>query len=257
MFLDSHAHLTCDPIFKNLDAIIERAKEKNVVTIINVCTDEITLKRGLDLKEEYSWIYHIGATPPQDAKEEGERYFSLFERVARKGMLIAIGETGLDYYYERSSKAMQQGLLVRNFSLAQECGLPVVIHCRNAFKDLFLFAKREFLEGKIALHCFTGSLMEAERAIERGWLISFSGIITFKKSDELRHVVKQIPLQHILIETDSPYLAPQSNRGKTNEPSFIQETAQTIANIKGITLDEVAEETQRNGKRFFQLDHSS
>jgi len=253
MFLDSHAHLTCDPVFENIDAMIDRAKKNHVTKIINVCTDKITLKRGIDLIEKYNWIYHIGATPPHDAKEEGERYFTLFEQAAQKSLLIAIGETGLDYYYTHSPKAAQQELLVRNFVLARKYGLPIVIHCREAFADLFLFAKKEFSEGKAVLHCFTGSLPEAERAIERGWLISFSGIITFKKSDKLRQVVKTIPLEHILIETDTPYLAPQSKRGQVNEPSFIQETAQTIATIKGISLEEVATATQENGKKYFQL----
>ena len=253
MFLDSHAHLTCDPVFKDLDGILMRAQKEGVDTIINVCTDKTTLKRGFDLAETYKWVYHIGATTPHDVEKEGDLNFYLFEKAAHEGKLVAIGETGLDYYYEHSSKILQQEFLYRYFALSLACNLPVVMHCRNAFADLFAFAEKYFSTGKGVLHCFTGTLEEAKKGIDKGWLISFSGIITFKKSIELRRIVKEIPLDHILIETDTPYLAPQSKRGKSNEPSFIREIAQTIANVKGIFLEEVAEVTRKNARELFQL----
>jgi TatD DNase family protein len=253
MFLDSHAHLTCDPVFEDLDGVLVRAQKEGVDTIINVCTDKTTLKRGLDMAKTCKWVHHTGATTPHDVEKEGDLYFPLFENAAREGKLVAIGETGLDYYYEHSPKKVQQEFLARYFSLALECNLPVVIHCRDAFADLFSTAEKNFSKGKAVLHCFTGNLKEAEKGIDKGWLISFSGIITFKKSDELRRVVKEIPLSRILIETDTPYLAPQSKRGKSNEPSFIRETAQTIANVKGISIEEVAEVTRKNAMECFQL----
>jgi len=259
MFLDSHAHLTCDPVFKDLDGILARAQKEDVDTIINICTDKTTLERGLELAKTCKWVHNSGATTPHDVEKEGDLYFHLFEKAARKGKLVAIGETGLDYYYEHSPKKLQQEFLVRYFSLAFECNLPVVIHCRDAFADLFTCAEKDFPKGKAVLHCFTGTLEEAKKGVDKGWLISFSGIITFKKSDALRHIVKEIPLNHILIETDTPYLAPQSKRGKSNEPSFIRETAQTIANVKGISIEEVAEITRKNAREFFRLvpDHKS
>ena len=254
MFLDSHAHLTCDPVFEDLDGILARAQKEDVDTIINICTDKTTLERGLALSERCMWVHNSGATTPHDVENEGDLYFPLFEKAAREGKLVAIGETGLDYYYEHSPKKLQQEFLARYFSLALECNLPVVIHCRDAFADLFACAEKDFPKGKAVLHCFTGTLEEAKKGVDKGWLISFSGIITFKKSDALRHIVKEIPLNHILIETDTPYLAPQSKRGKSNEPSFIRETAQTIANVKGISIEEVAEMTRKNAKEFFWLD---
>jgi len=253
MFLDTHAHLTCDPVFEQLDAILKRARNEKVDAIINICTDKMTLERGIELAERCQWIYNVGATTPHDVEKEGGLYFPLFEKAALEGKLVAIGETGLDYYYAHSPQKLQQEFLARYFSLALKCRLPVVIHCRDAFKDLFEIAEKEFPKGKAVLHCFTGTLEEAEKGVEKGWLISFSGIVTFKKSEALRGVIKEIPLNHIVIETDTPYLAPQSCRGKPNEPSFIRETAQTIANVKGISLEEVAKITQKNARDFFQL----
>ncbi|MCP5504093.1 MAG: TatD family hydrolase [Chlamydiales bacterium] len=254
MFTDSHAHLTCDPVFNELDEILKRAKEKKIDQIFNICIDKISLQRGLELAEKEKWIHNVGATTPHDVEREGGLYFPLFEEAAKQGKLVAIGETGLDYHYEHSPKEMQKTFLARYLNLAEECLLPVVIHCRDAFEDLYSIAQENFPKGQAVLHCFTGTMKEAEKALERNWMISFSGIITFKRSEELRAIAKEIPINHILIETDTPYLAPQSMRGKRNEPSFIHETAQTIANVKGIPLEEVAQMTSKNAKRFFNLD---
>ncbi|MCB1081574.1 MAG: TatD family hydrolase, partial [Chlamydiia bacterium] len=222
--------------------------------IINICVDKLSLERGLKLAEKENWIHNVGATTPHDVEKEGGLYFPLFETAAKQGKLVAIGETGLDYHYEHSPKELQQTFLKRYFALAEECLLPVVIHCRDAFDDLYSIADEHFTKGQAVLHCFTGTMKEAEAALERNWLISLSGIVTFKRSDALREVAKEIPLNHLLIETDTPYLAPQSMRGKMNEPSFIQETAQQIADVKGIPLEEVAKATSENAMKVFNLD---
>ncbi|MCB1107592.1 MAG: TatD family hydrolase [Chlamydiia bacterium] len=254
MFIDSHAHLTCDPVYQEIDEILKRAEEGKVEKIINICTDKISLERGLALAKERSWIFNVGATTPHDVEKEGGLYFPLFEEAASTGKLVAVGETGLDYYYEHSPKELQQTFFSRYLQLATQCHLPVVIHCREAFDDLFEIAQNDFSKGRVLLHCFTGTMKEAETALERGWLISMSGIITFKRSEALREVAKEIPLNHLLIETDTPYLAPQSRRGKgMNEPSFISETAQMVADVKGIPLQEVAAATATNAREFFSL----
>lgn len=253
MYCDSHAHLTCDPVFEDVSNILKRAKEAKVNSIVNICTDKITLQRGLKLAEDVKWIYNVGATTPHDVEKEGGIYFHLFEEAATSGKLVAIGETGLDYHYEHSPKTLQQAFLIRYFELAKRCNLPVVIHCRDAFDDLFALADEHYKKGPLLLHCFTGTLDDAERALDRNWLISFSGIITFKKSEELRHVVKEVPIKQLLVETDTPYLAPLSKRGKQNEPSFLPETAQTIANVKGLPLNEVATVTRENAHAFFRI----
>lgn len=166
---------------------------------------------------------------------------------------MALGETGLDYYYEHSPKELQKKFLIQYFHLAIQTGLPVIFHCRDAFSDLFMLGDAEY-KGKPALvHCFTGTVEEAKAALDRGWSISFSGIITFKKSEALREVVKYVPLSKMLIETDAPYLAPQSKRGSLNESSFLSETAQMIAELKQVSLETVAKATSENACAFFSF----
>jgi len=256
MYIDTHAHLTSDKVIGEIEGILERAKKQNIGKIVNICTDEKSLKKGLELAKKETWIFNTAATTPHDVEQEGESFFPLVETAARERNLIAIGETGLDYYYEHSNRSLQKKFLIRYFHLAAQCQLPLVIHCRNAFEDLFEFADNEYKDKPAVLHCFTGSLDEAKHVIERGWYLSCSGIITFKKSDELREVVKVVPLDQLLIETDTPYLAPQSKRGQMNEPSFIIETAAMIAKIKGINIEQVAETTSANADKFFSLQKS-
>ena len=253
MFGDSHAHLTDSSVVDNLSELLDRATSAKVETIINVCTDKVTLARGVQLAEDVKWIYNIGATTPHDVEKEGGIYFHLFEQAACQGKLKAIGETGLDYHYQHSSKSLQQAFFIRYLQLAARCNLPVVVHCRNAFADLFAITDEHYKKGPLAVHCFTGTMRDAEKALERNWFISFSGIITFKKSQSLREVVRATPIQQIFIETDTPYLAPQTKRGKSNEPSFLVETARMVAEIKGICLEEVAKLTMRNMDHFFHL----
>ena len=164
--------------------------------------------------------------------------------------LIAIGETGLDYFYGFEKKEFQKLFFKNYLKLAKETNLPLVIHARDAFEDIFKVAD-EIEHKRAVLHCFTGTKKEAKKVLDRGWLISFSGIITFKTSSDLRDVLKDIPIESILIETDAPLLSPQSKRGKKNEPSNIVETAEVIADIKNISLEEIAKITSDNANKFF------
>lgn len=255
--IDSHAHLSRPDIIGSIDDLLARAKTSGIEAIINICTDLETLNLGLDLAKKYPWLYNTAATTPHDVEKEGEENFAVIAQHARQGHLIAIGETGLDYYYHHSSPEIQKEFLKRYLQLALECQLPVVIHCREAFKDFFNILDRDYkLNGKWApgvLHCFTGTVEEAEEVIKRGWFLSLSGIVTFKKSEILRQVAKIVPLHQLLIETDSPYLAPQSKRGKINEPAYLYETAQLIAETKGISLEELAAATVQNTCNLFKL----
>lgn len=257
MFIDSHAHLTSDTLYPEVETLLDRARAAKVKNIINICTDLSTLKRGLELHREHPWVYNTGATTPHDVEKEGELYFSHFESAAKEGLLVAIGETGLDYYYEHSQKEVQKEFFIRYIQLAKECSLPLVIHCRDAFDDFFEIIDEHYPKGAPGiLHCFTGTLSEAKELIKRGWTISFSGIITFKKSEALRGVVEHVPIDQMLIETDSPYLAPQRRRGKTCEPAFVVETAEMVAEIKGLRLDEVAKITSKNAASLFRIEGS-
>ncbi|MDN3508400.1 MAG: TatD family hydrolase, partial [Simkaniaceae bacterium] len=221
MIIDSHAHLTCDAIYPDVEVILQRAKDAGISHIFNICTDAPTLERGIELAKKHPWIHNVGATTPHDVTEEGEKNFSLFESAAKNGKLVAVGETGLDYYYEHSPKDLQKTYFEKYLALADETNLPVVIHCRDAFDDLFAIAKGV---PSLLLHCFTGTVDEAMRAVEQGWMVSLSGITTFKRSEQLRDVAREVPLSNLFVETDTPYLAPQSKRGKQNEPAFVLET---------------------------------
>lgn len=255
-YIDSHAHLTSSKIFDEVDSVLERAKAAEVSTIVNICTDITSLEKGLELSKRYPWVVNTASTTPHDVEKEGDEQFPLIAYHAKQGNLVAIGETGLDYHYEHSPRETQKHFLRRYLQLALECQLPVVIHCREAFEDFFnVLDSHYIINGKHApgvLHCFTGTLSEAQNVIERGWFLSLSGIVTFKKSYELHEVAKMVPLSQLLIETDSPYLAPQSRRGKPNEPSYLPEIAAFVAGLKNLPIEEVAQATADNARRLFQ-----
>ena len=255
--IDSHAHISSETVYPHIDDVLTRSKENGVKSIINICTDRLSLERGLELASKNSWVYNTAATTPHDVEKEGEELWPIMEQAAKDGKLVAVGETGLDYYYTHSSPEIQQQFLRRYLQLARDCDLPVVIHCRDAFADFFRILDEEFTEnGKHlpgVLHCFTGTLDEAKEVIARGWYLSLSGIVTFKRSEELREVAKIVPIDQLLIETDSPYLAPQGKRGKMNEPSFLTLTAQFIAELKNMSLEELAEKTAKNSQQLFRI----
>jgi TatD DNase family protein len=256
-FTDSHAHLTNEGVYSHVDEILQRALDSHVRSIVNICTDIPSLQKGLELSKKYPWVYQTAATTPHDVEKEGEEVFETIATEARKGSLVGVGETGLDYYYQHSDRDIQKHFLRLYLHLALECKLPVVIHCREAFADFFEILDAEYqIHQKHApgvLHCFTGTMSEAEEVIKRGWMLSMSGIVTFKKSIELQQVAKEVPLEQLLIETDTPYLAPQGHRGKTNEPAFITETAAFIANLKQISVEEVAKQTTLNAHKLFKI----
>lgn len=251
LYCDSHAHLSSSEVLPDIDGVMARAKVAGVSKILNICTDPHTLREGFALQNRFPQIKNAGATTPHDVEKEGDEAFPIFEEAARSKKLVAVGETGLDYHYAHSNRETQKRFLAKYLQLAAEMGLPVIFHCREAFADLFSIAD-EF-KCKAALHCFTGTVEEAEGVLSRGWYLSLSGIVTFKKSEQLREVAKMVPLNQLLIETDAPYLAPQSKRGRQNEPAFLPETAQCIADVKKISVAEVAAATLQNGSQLFRL----
>ncbi|VHN99692.1 TatD family hydrolase [Candidatus Rhabdochlamydia sp. T3358] len=249
MFIDTHAHLTSDTLVNDTQQILARAQANRVDKIVNICTDEESLKAGLLLREKNPWVFNAAATTPHDVEKEGESFFPFVEQAVYQKQLIAIGETGLDYHYQHSPKEMQKKYLERYLDLSRKMDLPIIFHCRDAFADLFAIA-----DGVSAvLHCFTGSLEEAKKALELGWYLSISGIVTFKKSQVLQEVVKYVPLERLFIETDAPYLAPVPYRGKVNEPGFLPETAKMIAYLKQISIEEVAKTTKESAEKFFRF----
>ncbi len=251
-YFDSHAHLSSPEILPNIDGILMRARLAKVERILNICTDPETFRQGIILAGKHPEIGNAGATTPHDVEKEGEEVFPIFAKAAKENQLAAIGETGLDYHYQHSNRNIQKEFLKRYLELALEHGLPVIFHCREAFEDLFAITDAYYQKGAPAiLHCFTGTIEEAKEVIRRGWYLSLSGIVTFKKSEALREVAKIVPLAQLLIETDTPYLAPQSRRGQINEPGYLPETAACIAKACAIPLETVAEATFKNATDLF------
>jgi len=251
MWIDSHAHLCDAPFVGEIDEVILRAGEAGVDAIVNICTDRDSLERSLAVSSDYPLVVMAAATPPHTVGDLGELDFPVMEEAARHGHLHAVGETGLDYYYDRSPRELQRDFCRRYLALAQELDLPVVIHCRSAFEDFFSMLDGEFPDLIGVLHCFTGNMEEARGVIDRGWYLSLSGIATFKKSEELREVARFVPLDRLMIETDSPYLAPEGRRGKRNEPCYLPEIGAVIADCRGVSLEEVAKVTAANARTLF------
>ncbi len=253
MYIDSHAHLADDSVIGDVENILKRAQEKGVEKIVNICTGVVSLERGLELAKKVSWVYNTAATTPHDVEKEGDLFFPIVTKAAKGKQLVAIGETGLDYHYEHSNRQVQKKFLSKYFELAKETKLPLIFHCREAFGDLFEMADAEYKGLNAVLHCFTGTLEEAKQCLDRGWYISFSGIVSFKKSEQLREVAAYVPIERMFIETDTPYLAPQAHRGKMNEPSYIEETAKALALVKNIPVSELAHQTLLNASKFFSF----
>jgi TatD DNase family protein len=253
MFIDSHAHLCSDELLPDFEGIVARAQVANIARIVNICTDEKTLREGIALRKRYPLLFNAAAATPHDVATIGESFFPLVKKAAERGDLIAIGETGLDYHYEHSDRSLQQEHLLRYFSLAKKTNLPLIFHCRDAFEELFRLADQHYHGSPAVLHCFTGTEQEAQGVVERGWYLSVSGIATFKKSENLRRAIAQVPINRLLVETDAPYLAPQSHRGKRNEPSFVVETVSMLASLLDRPLEEMGEITSANAEQFFSF----
>lgn len=256
MLIDSHAHIASESFENDVEEVLKRAKDASIDAIINISTNPEELQRGFALsslsENKIPLLYHAGATTPHDAAALGDEHFECFATAAELKKLVAIGETGLDYFHYKETASHQKKLLRRYLALANLHTLPVIIHCREAFRDFFdILDSEKKVEG--VLHCFTGNESEAHELVERGFYLSFSGIVTFKKSTELQRIAKTIPLERLLIETDSPYLAPGPYRGKKNEPAYLRETAKFIADLHGISLEEISRICSENTRKLFKI----
>jgi TatD DNase family protein len=245
------------------DAVIERARAAGVTTILAIGsgTGPGSLDCAIDLADRFDWVYATIGIHPHEAKLASEADFIELEQLSHSQKVIAWGEIGLDYYYDHSPRDVQKQVFVRQMEMAKAAKLPIVIHCRpsenseNAWDDTLSMIADHWATTALGgiLHCFTGSLQHAQAAIEMGFLISFSGNVTFPKAVNIREAAQELPLDRILIETDSPFLAPVPHRGKRNEPSLVVKVADKIAEIRGIPVEEVARATSENFFRFFPL----
>lgn len=259
MFIDSHCHIDGPEYDSDREAVIARARDAGVTTMLNVGTGDPhsgAFERAVDLAEKYKEVYAAVGVHPHDAKlfddAAEQRLLSLVQKSER---VIAWGEIGLDYHYDHSPPEVQREIFTRQLRLARAQDLPVVIHSREADDDTIAILREELTEYARAgvLHCFGGSLAMAQAAIELGFFISFAGNLTFKKAEDLRDVARHLPLDRLLIETDCPYLTPIPFRGKRNEPARVVETARCLGALHNKELEEIGRITSENFTRLFRV----
>lgn len=253
MLVDSHCHLDFPDFASELDAVVDRARAAGVRRIVTISTRVRKLDGLLAIADRFEDVFCSVGTHPHHAHEELDVSAADLVVLARNDNVVAIGEAGLDYFYDNSPRAAQAQGFRAHIAAARETQLPLVIHSRDADDDMARILEDEMGKGAFpaVLHCFTGGRALAMKAIELGLYVSFTGILTFKKSDALRAIAAELPADRILVETDAPYLAPGKMRGKRNEPSFVVETAKVLAGIRTVSLEQIAEQTTENFFRLF------
>jgi TatD DNase family protein len=257
--IDSHAHLEMEQFDADRADMLDRARAAGVRTLLAIGsgsspTDK--LDAAIPFADQYDWIYATVGIHPHDANTATNDHFGQLEKLARHLKVLAWGEMGLDYYYDHSPREVQQQVFRRQLELARAAKQPIVIHCRDAWDDCLKILEQDWGRSGLGgiFHCFTATALEARRGLDMGFLISFAGNVTYPKMQHLRDVAREIPLESLLTETDSPFLPPQGRRGKRNEPAFVVEVAQALANVRNLAPEDVASATAANFRRFFRLD---
>ena len=255
--IDSHAHIDFPQFDDDRDAMLARARAAGVSTIlaIGVGPGPEKLDAALPYAEAHDWIYTTVGIHPHEAKEVTPAHLDTLAKLARHPKVIAFGEIGLDYYYDHSPRDLQARVFRQQMELAAAAKLPIIIHCRDAWDDCLRILDEAWKPTGLGgiLHCFTSTLEHARHGVDLGFMVSFTGNLTYPKAQDIREVAKALPLSNILLETDSPYLAPQPFRGKRNEPAYVLEVAKTLANVRNLDLQETAATTSENFRRFFRL----
>ncbi|OZM55857.1 hydrolase TatD [Lottiidibacillus patelloidae] len=254
MLFDTHAHINALQFEEDREQVIQRALDEGVENIVVVGFDNETIDGAMELAEKYPFIYAAVGWHPVDAIDMTEEDLKRIELLAAHPKVVAIGEMGLDYHWDKSPKEVQKEVFRKQIQLAKKVNLPIIIHNRDATNDVVTILEEEnAAEVGGIMHCYSGSLETAEQCMKMNFYISFGGPVTFKNAKQPKEVAKKIPLEKILIETDCPYLSPHPYRGKRNEPSYVKYIAEQIALLKEISYDELAEHTTANAKRLFQL----
>jgi TatD DNase family protein len=260
-FIDSHAHVDFPQFAEDREAMLERTRAAGVSTVLAIGTGPgpEKLDAAIPYAEEYEWIYTSVGIHPHEAKQVTPEHLDILKGLAKHPKVIAWGEIGLDYYYDHSPRDVQERIFREQMGLAAAAKLPIIIHCRDAWDDclnVLADAWRPTGLGGI-LHCFTGTEEHARRGLDMGFMVSFTGNVTYPNAQPIRDVAQALPLSKILIETDSPYLAPQLYRGKRNEPAYVVEVAKALATVRDLDIQEIAATTTENFRRFFRLTRSS
>ena len=262
MYIDSHTHLDGPRFAEDREEMIERAHVAGVEAMLAIgigeCPD--TVGCALPFAEKHDWIYATTGVHPHEAKSLDDATISMMEKIAQHPKVIAWGEIGLDYYYDHSPREIQKSAFIRQMETARAARLPIVIHNRNAdnsndaWDDLLALLREHWVSSGLGgiMHCFSGTTDEAKASVDIGFMVSFSGNVTFAKAQPIRDAATAIPLENILIETDSPFLAPVPYRGKRNEPAYVALVAKQLGELRGASQEEMGEQTTQNFYRFFQ-----
>lgn len=255
MLIDSHAHIDDQKFNEDREVILENARAAGIEFIINPGADEASSYRAVEMSEKYPMVYATVGIHPHDAKDyEPQKHDALLKEWAKKEKVVAIGEIGLDYHYDYSPRDIQQEVFIRQLIIAKEVKLPIVIHNRESMEDMVRILKEYFTpEYGGIMHSYSGSVEMAKVFLEMGFYLSISGPLTFSNARKLPEVVAMMPLERLLVETDSPYLTPTPHRGKRNEPAYVRFVAAEIARIRGISLEEIEEITTQNAKTVFGI----
>lgn len=255
MLFDTHAHLNAEQYEEDLEVVIERAQAEGVSNIVVVGFDKPTITKAIQLADSYAFIYAAVGWHPVDAIDMTEEDLAWLEELAAHPKVVALGEMGLDYHWDKSPKDIQKEVFRKQIALAKRVKLPIIIHNREATQDIVNILKEEGAEevGGI-MHCFSGSEETAKECMEMNFYISFGGPVTFKNAKNVKEVATQIPLDRLLVETDCPYLTPHPYRGKRNEPGYVKLVAEQIAELKNLSFEEIAKITTKNAKKLFGID---
>jgi TatD DNase family protein len=253
--IDTHAHLTFDELYADLPAVLQRSCEADVTQWVTVGTDPEHNRKAVELAQRHENIFAAVGFHPHYAGDIGEDDMQTLRAMAREKKVVAIGETGLDFHYNFSKQDAQRHIFRRQLAIAADCGLPAVVHCRNAFEEVVAILD-EFAGSlkNVVFHCYSGTAEQTKVLLDRGWYISFTGIVTFKKSDEARAAAKVVPLERLMIETDCPYISPEPVRNtRPCEPAMLIHTAKKIAELHEMSFEDFAAAVARTSSKFFDL----
>lgn len=253
MLVDSHCHLDFPDFADDLDAVVERARAAGIVRMVTICTRLRRFPEVARIAERYADVYCSAGTHPHKAAEEVDLPVEDYLAAAAHRRVVAIGEAGLDFHYDNSPREQQAASFRTQIEAARRTGLPLVVHSRDAEAETARILREEMEKGRFdaVLHCFSSAPELAQAGIELGFYVSFSGILTFRRSEELREIAADMPADRILVETDAPYLAPPPHRGRRNEPAFVAHTAAVLAQTRGVSMAEIARQTSENFFRLF------
>ena len=253
MLVDSHAHIQLDNYRTDRDAVLARARQAGVHAILIIGFDLKTSRDAISLAEAHSGLYATVGMHPHDAKHFNRETLDVFRGLASHSRVVALGEMGLDYYRNLSPSSIQKTVFEQQLDLAEELDLPVVIHNREAYHDILPILQARCGRIRGVMHCFSGDADIMRHTLDLGFYIGIGGPVTYRKSEDLQAAAREVPADHLLVETDCPWLAPQFRRGKRNEPAYVRSTAEKIAELRGTSLDEVAEITTRNFEKLFRV----